>query len=129
MTEPVWLTVEDIQLLHDYVLVRTGGASGIRDMGLLESALERPRNRFHYEAVEDLSVLAATYAVGVANNHPFVDGNKRAGFLALGLFLEMNGRRLVASDDDATITMLGVAAGEVEIEALAVWIAANSAGD
>ncbi len=106
---------------------RIGGAPGIRDDGLLESALARPVNRWGYEGVEDVRDLAATYAVGLAKNHPFVDGNKRAAFLALGLFLDLNGWTLTAEDDDATAVFLGVASGEVTEDALAAWVRANSA--
>ena len=127
MSQPAWLALADLIELHDYVIARTGGASDIRDAGRLESALERPRNRFAYEGMEDVVELAATYAVGVAKNHPFVDGNKRAAFLALGVFLDLNGLQLTATDDDATATMLAVAAGEIDIEALADWVRANSA--
>ena len=124
--EPRWLDKADILALHDYVLERTGGSPGLRDEGLLESALARPLNRWSYEGVSDVRALAATYGVAVAKNHPFIDGNKRAAFLALGLFLDLNGWTLTASDDEATTTMLGVASGEVVEEALTQWIIAHS---
>lgn len=108
--------------LHDELLRVTGGASGIRDEGLLNSALARPVNRYAYEGVADIVELAATYAVGIASNHPFVDGNKRAAFMALGLFLEDNGLRLTATQDAATEAMLGVARGEVDIPTLIEWL-------
>jgi death-on-curing protein len=108
--------------LHDEVLRVTGGASGVRDLGLLNSALSRPINRYAYEGVTDLVALAATYAVAVASNHPFVDGDKRAAFMALGLFLEDNGLKLIAPTDDATDAMMGVARGEVDIPALTDWL-------
>lgn len=122
MTEPLWLDRELVLLLHDDILAATGGAAGVRDEGLLDSALARPLNRFAYEGVDELVELAATYAVAIASNHPFVDGNKRAAFMALGLFLEDNGLALAATDDDATEAMLGVARGEVTIEALTEWL-------
>jgi len=122
MTEPLWLERDLILLLHDDILAETGGAPGVRDEGLLESALARPVNRWLYEQVSDISELAATYAVAIASNHPFIDGNKRAAFMALGLFLEDNGLYLTASDDDATGIMLGVARGEVSIADLAAWL-------
>ncbi len=125
--EPRWLGLAEIVELHHYVVERTGGAQGIRDDGLLESALARPLNRWGYEGVEDVRDLAATYAVGLAKNHPFVDGNKRAAFLALGLFLDLNGWTLIAEDDDATAVFLGVASSEVTEDALAAWVRANSA--
>ncbi len=125
MSEPIWVDKALLLDLHTHVLKLTGGAEGLRDEGLLESALARPVNRFLYEGVDDLVELAATYAVGVAKNHPFVDGNKRAAFVCLGLFLADNGLSLEVSDDDATITMLQVAAGDLDIEDLALWLRAN----
>ena len=125
--EPVWIDHDAVLIAHDIVVAETGGAMGVRDHSLLESAIMRPLNRFHYESERDLVRLAATYGVGVAKNHPFVDGNKRASFLCLNLFLEANGLMLTAGDDDATATMYAVAAGEFEEAALAAWIQANSA--
>ncbi len=93
----------------------------------MASALQRPINRFFYEGETDLLVLAATYAVGIASNHPFVDGNKRAAYAALILFLALNGRRLVADKVDAITTMFAVAAGDIDIDALAVWLRDNTA--
>lgn len=109
-------------MLHDEVLRQTGGASGVRDINLLKSALARPLNRYAYEGVSDLVELAATYAVGIASNHPFIDGNKRAAFMALGLFLDDNGLRLIAEGGDATQAMLAVARGELDIPALTDWL-------
>ena len=108
--------------LHGEVLRVTGGASGIRDADLLNSALARPINRYGYEGITDLLELAATYAVAMASNHPFVDGNKRAAFMTLGLFLEDNGMRLVAEPDNATDVMMGAASGEVDIAQLTDWL-------
>lgn len=122
MTEPFWLDRELVLLLHDDILEATGGAAGVRDEGLLDSALARPLNRFAYESVTEIVDLAATYAVAIASNHPFIDGNKRSAFMALGLFLEENGLTLTATDDDATEAMLGVARGEVSIETLSEWL-------
>ena len=96
----------------------------MRDEGLLESALARPANLAAHEK-PDVAALAASYAVALAKNHAFVDGNKRAGFLAMGLFLFQNGYRLTASQADATVTMLAVAAGEIDEGALAKWIRGN----
>ena len=129
MSEPVWLEKQALVALHDRTLALHGGPEGIRDEGLLDSALQRPLNRFQYEGETRLSVLAATYAVGIASNHPFVDGNKRAPYQAMILFLALNGSPLTADRVDATITMLSVAAGDVEIEALAEWIRRNSTAD
>lgn len=125
MSEPLWLDRDLLLALHEDILAATGGAAGVRDEGLLESALARPMNRFAYEGVTDVVDLAATYAVAIASNHPFIDGNKRSAFMALGLFLEENGFRLVAGADDATETMLAVARGDMTIEALAKWLRPN----
>lgn len=124
-----WLEIETVLAAHDEALAIDGGMAGLRDRGLLASALERPKNRYHYEGVEDVCELAATYAVGIAKNHPFADGNKRSAFIAMATFLLINGRPLVADQTDATTTMLAVAAGEMEEAALAVWIRANSGAD
>ncbi|WP_298747540.1 type II toxin-antitoxin system death-on-curing family toxin [uncultured Brevundimonas sp.] len=125
--EPIWVEKQAIIALHDRSLALHGGPSGIRDEGLLESALQRPVNRFFYEDETSIAVLAATYAVGVASNHPFVDGNKRAAYQALILFLSLNGTPLQARPVDAINTMLGVAAGRIDIDTLAAWVRANSA--
>ena len=122
MIEPVWMNEELLLKLHDEVLRETGGAPGVRDLNLLRSALTRPLNRYAYEGVADLVELAATYAVAISGNHPFIDGNKRAAFMALGLFLDDNGLELIADGDDATQAMLAVAAGELEIPALTEWL-------
>lgn len=123
--EPRWITKLGIVVLHDMSIATDGGAPGIRDEGLLESGLDRPKNRFHYEGLTDLPALAATYAVGLAKNHPFADGNKRAAFIAAGLFLEKNGLSLTAPQVDAARIMLAVAAGGVDIDELAEWIREN----
>ena len=120
--EPRWITKRGLLILHDRSLALHGGASGVRDDGLLGSALERPRNRFYYEGVDDPAELAATYAASISANHPFVDGNKRAAFLAAGLFLQKNGLLLDASQVDAALTMLAVAAGRMDVPTLADWI-------
>lgn len=116
-----WVDKRALLLLHDESLAEHGGASGIRDEALLDSALARPLNLVAY-GTPDFVDLAASYAVGLAKNHPFVDGNKRAAFLAAGLFLGLNGYRLTASQADATLTMLGVAAGEVDEAGFADWL-------
>ena len=120
-----WIEKPLLLLLHDESLAEHGGASGIRDEGLLDSALARPLNLSAY-GKPDICDLAAAYAVGLAKNHPFVDGNKRTAFLAAGLFLEINGRRLTASQVDATHAMLAVAEGTLDQAALAEWIRRNS---
>ena len=116
-----WVDKRVLLLLHDESLAEHGGASGLRDAGLLDSALARPLNLALYES-PDVAQLAAAYGVGLARNHPFVDGNKRAAFLAVGLFLARNGYRLVATQVDATLTMLGVAAGDIAEDTFALWL-------
>ena len=116
-----WIDRQVLLLLHDESLAEHGGAHGLRDEGLLDSALARPLNLSLYEE-PDAAGLAASYGVGLAKNHAFVDGNKRAAFLAVGLFLAINGYRLRATQADATLTMLSVAAGDIEEAAFADWI-------
>ena len=120
--EPVWVLGQAIKVLHEKSLALHGGPSGVRDEGLLESALERPKNRFHYDGVDDLVELAATYAAEVSANHPFVDGNKRAAFHAMVLFLRVNGLKLVADQADAAKTTFRLAAGEIDIPTLTDWL-------
>ncbi len=119
-----WVRREALLLLHDESLAEHGGLPGLRDEGLLDSALARPQHLVAY-GDPDLADLAAAYGVGLAKNHPFADGNKRAAFLAVGLFLALNGQRLVATQADATLTMFAVAAGELDDAALADWIRAH----
>lgn len=119
-----WIDKRLLLILHDESLAEHGGAAGLRDEGLLDSALARPLNLLAY-GEPDTADLAAAYGVGLAKNHPFVDGNKRAAFLAVGLFLALNGYRLNASQADATLTVLSVAAGELDEPAFARWIRAN----
>ena len=121
-----WIDKRVLLLLHDESLAEHGGASGLRDEGLLDSALARPLNLAAYEQ-PDVAALAASYALALAKNHAFVDGNKRAGFLAMGLFLFLNGHRLTATQADATVTMLALAAGEIDEATLADWIRRNMA--
>lgn len=120
--EPRWLSKAALIVLHDRSLGLHGGAPGIRDEGLLECALARPLNLHAYEGVSDICSLAAQYLVALASNHPFVDGNKRAAFLAAGLFLRRNGLRLTADQADAARTVLAVAAGRRDVAALADWL-------
>ncbi len=120
--EPVWVHIEALKVLHERSLALHGGPSGVRDHGLLESALERPKNRFHYESVSDICELAATYAAAISGNHPFIDGNKRAAFHAMTLFLRLNGLRLKADQADAARTIFRLAAGELDISALTDWL-------
>lgn len=124
MNEPRWLSVREIVVAHERQLARFGGASGLRDEGLLESALSRPRNKWLYEQA-DLVSLAAAYAHGVARNHPFVDGNKRVAFIAMTAFMRLNDIRFSPSQESATAVMLGLAAGEISEEGLTRWIRDN----
>lgn len=124
MTEPLWLPLEAICDIHSEQLVLFGGPDGIRDAGLLESALARPINRFSYGET-DLAVLAACYAFGIARNHPFIDGNKRVAFLAMMTFLRLNGAAFAPSQADAAAAILALAAGEVDEAGLTRWIRDN----
>lgn len=124
--EPRWPSKQSLIVLHDRSIALHGGAPGLRDEGLLESALARPANLFRYEGVDDICTLAAAYLIAVTGNHPFADGNKRAALLAAGLFLRLNGRRLVAEQADAAKAALAVAAGQREIEQIANWIRSQS---
>lgn len=132
MREPEWLSKALILAIHDEQLAEHGGGAGIRDRdvhegGLLDSALARPQNRFAYDATADLATLAAAYAFGLARSHPFIDGNKRTAFVAAELFLDLNGMILTASDADCVLTMLRLAAGDIEEEGFAAWLRANIA--
>jgi death-on-curing protein len=124
MTEPLWLTPDVVADIHSEQLALFGGPDGIRDLGLLESALARPVNRFAY-GERDLAVLAAAYAFGIARNHPFVDGNKRVSLLTLIIFLRLNGVAFAPSEADAAAIILALAAGEVDEEGLTRWIRDN----
>ena len=117
-----WITKAGLLILHDVSIREHGGSRGIRDEGLLESALARPRNIALYEEHVSLWRLAAAYAFGITKNHPFIDGNKRAAFLAMNLFLEKNRCSLTAGEAGATLTVLKLAASEMTEEDLAAWI-------
>jgi death on curing protein len=119
-----WLDKRLLLLLHDESLAQHGGASGLRDEGLFESALARPLNLVAY-GEPDHADLAAAYATGLAKNHAFIDGNKRAAFLSVGLFLGLNGYRLTATQSDATVAVLALAAGELAEADFAAWVRAN----
>lgn len=121
----VWVHAGALVLLHDESLAEHGGAAGIRDRGLFDSALARPVKRASHEQ-PDIFDLAASYAHGLARNHPVIDGNKRCAFLAAGLFLAMNGMRLAASQVQATTTMLALAAGDIDEAGYAAWLRAHS---
>jgi death-on-curing protein len=121
-----WIDRRLLVLLHDESLAMHGGASGIRDEGLLESALARAPNLAAY-GEPDLADLAAAYAYGLSKNHPFVDGNKRAAFLGVGLFLGLNGHRLTASQAEATVAVFGLASGEWDEPTFAAWLRSHLA--
>jgi death-on-curing protein len=120
--EPEWLEIGIVLDFHAEQLALFGGAEGVRDLGLLESALARPINKFAY-GESDLANLAAAYGFGIARNHPFVDGNKRTALASMIVFLGLNGFDLDAPREQATAIILGLAAGEISEKALAVWIA------
>lgn len=124
MNEPVWLDAEIMIDVHAEQLALFGGPEGIRDLGMLESALGRPVNKFSY-GEEDLAALAAAYAFGIARNHPFVDGNKRATFAAIIVFLGLNDIAFAPPPAEATAIILALADGEVGEVGLARWIRDN----
>jgi death-on-curing protein len=124
MSEPIWLDVREVIDMHAEQLEMFGGPEGIRDQGMLESAIARPLNRWHYGET-DLAVLAAAYAFGLAKNHPFVDGNKRIAFHAMMVFLRSNGVAFAPEPAHATAIILSLAAGEVSEESLTRWIRDN----
>ena len=119
--EPAWVTYDQVIAVHSRQLRRFGGAPGLRDDGLLRSALERPINKWHYEQA-GLAELAASYAFGLAKNHAFVDGNKRIAFMTMVACLRKNGVRFSPDQAQATTMMIALAAGEVSEESLARWL-------
>lgn len=119
--EPIWLTRKAVGAIHAELIREHGGSYGVRDEGLIESALARPLNRWTYGET-DLTGLAAAYGFGLAMNHGFVDGNKRIGIAAAGVFLRANGLRLTAPEPEAVAVMVDLAAGELGEDELAVWI-------
>ena len=121
MTSPVWVDRTALEILHDESVVRDGGPPGLRDEGLLESALNRAKNALAY-GNEDIVELAALYAGGIAQNHPVVDGNKRSAFLACVIFLELNGYRFVAGEADAALKVLALAGGDIDEHQFADWL-------
>ena len=127
MNEPVWLLIESVKAVHKMLIAEHGGIAEIRDVGLLDSALNRPRNKFAYEPDVTVFDLAAAYAFGIARNHPFMDGNKRVAFTAIAMFFAPNGLLFRPDRMEALKMMLRLAAGEVEEAELAHWIAANTA--
>ena len=126
MSEPDWIDLEVVLVIHDEQLAEHGGQPAVRDRGLLESALARPRNQFAYGEVS-LTRLAASYAFGISRNHPFLDGNKRTSLVVAELFLQLNGLDLSATDAECVTTFLQLAAGDLTEDQLTDWIAANCA--
>ncbi len=121
----IWLSQQIVLAIHDEQIAEHGGAVGVRDAGLLESALARPLNRAGY-GDQDIAELAALYALGIIRNHPFVDGNKRTGYVMLETFLELNGAWFPVSDGDAVIETFKLAAGDTSDEAFTDWVRANT---
>lgn len=127
MSERVWLNRAVIIAIHEVQLAEHGGGAGVRDAGLLDSALGKPLQLNHYgEPAPDTAALAASYGYGISRNHPFMDGNKRTGYVAAELFLRLNGWRLNADDASCVLTMLAVAAGDITEEAFAAWLRTHS---
>ena len=122
--EPIWLGADVALAIHDRQLAEHGGGVGVRDYGMLESALGRPVNRWAY-GEDDLSTLAATFAFGIARNHPFIDGNKRTAWVVARLFLVLNGITLSYTPEDAVNTVLALASGDLSEEELAEWFRAQ----
>jgi death-on-curing protein len=125
VTEPEWLTTEIIKAIHSQQIAQHGGLDGVRDEGLLESALARPRQKHAY-GDPGMAAMAAAYAFGIARNHPFIDGNKRTALMAAYVFLRLNGFVLDASEVEAVVTFQDLAAGKVDEAQLAAWIEANA---
>ena len=127
MKQPVWIDERDALALHDRLLALHGGASGVRDQGLLQSALARPQQHFAYGENADVIDMATAYTAGIVRNHPFLDGNKRTGFLIGILFLELNGHRFAATEEDATQAVLALAAGTLDEPGYTAFLRENSA--
>jgi death on curing protein len=125
MHEPIWIDLGVVLAIHDEQLAEHGGQPGVRDRGVLESALARPRNKFAYGETSFVR-LASSYAFGISRNHPFLDGNKRTSLVVTELFLELNGIELTATDAECVKTFLQLAAGELSEDQLAEWIAVNT---
>jgi death on curing protein len=123
--EPLWIEERDAVAIHDRLLALHGGTSGLRDRALLESALARPRQHHAYSAKPDIVEMAALYTAGIVRNHPFVDGNKRTGFVVGVLFLELHGFDFKASEADATQAVMGLAAGSLDEAGYMTWVREN----
>ena len=124
MKEPIWLNREDCLAIHEMMLAQHGGLAGVRDEGLLESALSKPQNLFAYRS-PTLSEMAASYAAGIILNHPFLDGNKRTGFMLAATFLEVNGMEFTATEESVIEMTWALARGKVQQAAYAKWLSKN----
>ena len=124
--EPLWIEERDALAIHDRLLALHGGATGLRDRGLLESALARPRQHHAYAGRSDIVEMAALYTAGIVRNHPFIDGNKRTGFVIGVLFLELHGFDFTASEADATQAVMALASGTIDEAAFTVWLRENT---
>lgn len=122
MSEPIWIELEETLLIHARMLERYGGGDGIRDIGLLHSALAKPKQIFYYAESSTIFDLAAAYIAGIVKKHPFIDGNKRVGLAVGDLFLGLNSIELNATNENAATTILQLAAGEITVEQLAEWL-------
>ena len=129
MKEPVWIDERDTLALHNRLLALHGGAPGLRDEGLLKSALARPPQHLAYAESADIVDLGAAYTAGIVRNHPFVDGNKRTGFVVGVLFLELNGYRFTASEEDAARAVVNLAAGNLDETGYGAFLRGNSSAD
>jgi death-on-curing protein len=125
MIDPIWVTEKLVQMVHEMLLAEHGGLSGIRDQGLLDSALAKPQQLYRYKPESSLYELATAYSFGLAKNHPFVDGNKRIAFTITAVFLELNGKVLNAPEAEVVVFYEGLAGGKVSEEALAKWLEDN----
>lgn len=124
--EPLWIEVRDVLAIHDRLLALHGGATGLRDLGLLESALARPRQHHAYVKKPDIFKLATLYTAGIVRTHPFVDGNKRTGFVIGVLFLELHGFDFTASEEDATQGVMDLASGTLDEAGYMAWLRENA---
>ena len=122
MIAPEWVAYDVVLAIHEAQLAEHGGSAGIRDKGLLQSALARPQNVYAYSETATVYDLAAAYAIGLARNHPFIDANKRTAWVVCASFLELNGMNVIAAQEDVVSTMLGVADGTISDEALSHWL-------
>jgi death-on-curing protein len=125
VNEPAWVDREDCLAMHEKLLDRFGGLKGIRDEGLLDSALNKPKHQYSYGS-PSIFQMAAAYALGIVKNHPFLDGNKRTGFIAAALFIESNGFSFQATEEEAVLQTLALAAGEISEADYADWLERNS---